>query len=152
MLRRVALTTFAAAAAFGTATIAAAPFSPADAQVTVTFGAPPPPPPYEAIPPARPGHVWAPGHYRLVNDRYVWTPGSWQVARPGYVYVPDRWERYWDNGRERWRYQASRWDRDGDGIPNRHDMYDNRKDQAWGDKDRDGIPNAVDTYDNRRRR
>ena len=99
-MKRVALTTLAAAAAFGAATIAAAPFSPADAQVTVTFGAPPPPPPYEAIPPARPGHIWAPGHYRLVNDQYVWTPGSWQVARPGYVYVPDRWERYYDNGRE----------------------------------------------------
>lgn len=126
MIKRVALTTLAAAAAFGTATIAAAPFSPADAQVTVIFGAPPPPP-YEAIPPARRGQIWAPGHYRLVNDQYVWTPGTWQAARPGYVYVPDRWERYNENGRERWRYQTSRWDRDGDGIPNAVDNYDNRR-------------------------
>ena len=126
MIKRVALTTLAAAAAFGTATIAAAPFSPADAQVTVIFGAPPPPP-YEAIPPARRGQIWAPGHYRLVNDQYVWTPGTWQAARPGYVYVPDRWKRYNENGRERWRYQTSRWDRDGDGIPNAVDNYDNRR-------------------------
>ena len=126
MIKPVALTTLAAAAAFGTATIAAAPFSPADAQVTVIFGAPPPPP-YEAIPPARRGQIWAPGHYRLVNDQYVWTPGTWQAARPGYVYVPDRWERYNENGRERWRYQTSRWDRDGDGIPNAVDNYDNRR-------------------------
>ena len=126
MIKPVALTTLAAAAAFGTATIAAAPFSPADAQVTVIFGAPPPPP-YEAIPPARRGQIWAPGHYRLVNDQYVWTPGTWQAARPGYVYVPDRWKRYNENGRERWRYQTSRWDRDGDGIPNAVDNYDNRR-------------------------
>ncbi len=81
----------------------------------------PPPPPYEVVPAPRPGYVWAPGAYRLVNDRYVWNPGTWQQARAGYRYVPDRWERYNDNGREQWRYQASRWDKDGDGIPNRND-------------------------------
>jgi hypothetical protein len=39
------------------------------------------------------------------------------------------------------RYQAPRqWDRDGDGIPNRHDRYYN---PAW-DRDGDGIPNRHD--------
>jgi hypothetical protein len=37
--------------------------------------------------------------------------------------------------------QPSRWDRDGDGIPNRHDRYYN---PAW-DRDGDGIPNRRDT-------
>lgn len=151
MLKRIALTTLAGAATLATATVAMAPFQPANAQVTITFGSAPPPPPYEAMPAPRPGYVWAPGAYRLVNDQYVWTPGTWQQARPGYRYVPDRWERYTDKGRERWRYQASRWDRDGDGIPDRVDRHDNRPNQAWGDKDRDGIPNAVDPINNNRR-
>ncbi len=86
-----------------------------------------------------------------MNNQYQWTAGTWQVERPGYRYVPDRWERYVDNGRDQWRYQASRWDKDGDGIPNRVDRYDNRPNQAWGDQDRDGIPNAVDPYNNNRR-
>ena len=38
-------------------------------------------------------------------------------------------------------------DRDRDGIPNRYDRYDNRRD--W-DRDRDGIPNWQDRHDNRR--
>ena len=132
MLKRIALTTLAAAATLATATVATAPFQPAAAQVTITFGSPPPPPLYEVVPAARPGYVWAPGHYRLINDRYVWNPGVWQQARAGYRYVPDRWERYTDNGRERWRYQASRWDKDGDGIPNRSDHYDNRPRSGLG--------------------
>jgi hypothetical protein len=42
-------------------------------------------------------------------------------------------------------------DRDGDGIPNVHDRYDNRqhwghgqRQGAWGDADRDGVPNRHD--------
>lgn len=42
------------------------------------------------------------------------------------------------------------WDRDRDGIPNRYDRVDNRRD--WGDRDRDGIPNHRDRYDNRKGR
>jgi hypothetical protein len=68
--------------------------------------------------------------------------------------VPDSWVRYSDNGRDRWRHQPSRWDRDGDGIPNRYDRYDNRNDSAqnpFGDRDRDGVPNFIDPYNDRRR-
>ena len=172
MLKRIAITSLAAAAIFSTATVVTAPFTPADAQVSITFGSAPPPAPYEAVPAARSGYVWAPGHYRLINDQYVWAPGQWMAARPGYRYVPDTWQQV-DN---RWRYQPSRWDRDGDGIPNRYDTnnnrnpngpngdvdrdgipnkrdgYDNRSQaqNPWGDRDRDGIPNAVDNYNNRR--
>jgi len=42
--------------------------------------------------------------------------------------------------------QPTRWDRDGDGIPNRYDRLYN---PAW-DRDGDGIPNRRDHFDNRR--
>ncbi len=158
MLKRIAFTTFAAAATFTMATAALSPVTPASAQVSITFGNAPPPVRYEAVPPARSGYVWAPGQWQLVNDQYVWTEGRWQQARPGYRYVPDNWERYSSNGRDQWRYQPSRWDRDGDGIPNNRDRYDNRQDNRpntaqnpLGDRDRDGIPNILDIQNNNRR-
>jgi hypothetical protein len=88
----------------------------------------------------------------LVNDRYVWTRGQWVVARPGYSYVPASWERVYIGGREQWRFVPSRWDRNGDGIPDRyqrHSSYDNER-GPWGDRDHDGIANVYDRYDNRR--
>lgn len=39
----------------------------------------------------------------------------------------------------------SRWDRDGDGIPNRYDRWNNLR----HDRDGDGIPNRRDYHDNR---
>ena len=42
--------------------------------------------------------------------------------------------------------RPSRWDRDGDGIPNRYDPVYNPR---W-DRDGDGIPNRYDRWDNRR--
>lgn len=61
---------------------------------------------------------------------YVWAPGYRQAPPHHYHAVP------------------SRWDRDGDGIPNRYDRYDNRR-GAFGDWDRDGVPNMFDRYNNR---
>jgi hypothetical protein len=158
MLKRIALTTLAAAAAFTASSVAMAPLTPAVAQVNITFGSPPPPVRYEAVPAPRSGYVWAPGHWRLVNDQHAWVPGQWQQARAGYRYVPDSWERQTVSGRDQWRYQPSRWDKDGDGIPNKVDRYDNRKDNRtynatnpWGDRDHDGIPNIVDNRNNNRR-
>ena len=151
MLKRIALTTLAAAATFTTATVAMAPVTPAAAQVSITFGSPPPPVRYEVVPAPRAGYVWAPGHWRLVNDQYVWIGGQWYQARPGYRYVPDTWERVYISGREQWRYQPSRWDRDGDGIPDRYERHGNRANSGpFGDKDHDGIPNVFDARDNRR--
>lgn len=43
--------------------------------------------------------------------------------------------------------QPTRWDRDGDGVPNRHDRLYNPR---W-DRDGDGVPNQHDRYDNRHR-
>jgi hypothetical protein len=127
MLKQMAITFLAAVALVSTATVATAPFTPAAAQVSITFGAPPPPPVYEVVPQPRPGYVWAPGHYRLVQQRYVWNPGQWQAARRGYRYVPDQWERVQIGGRDQWAYHPSRWDRDGDRIPDRYDRPDNRR-------------------------
>ncbi len=42
--------------------------------------------------------------------------------------------------------EPTRWDRDGDGIPNRRDRLYN---PAW-DRDGDGVPNRYDRYDGRR--
>ncbi|MSP75643.1 MAG: hypothetical protein EXR12_05865 [Rhodospirillaceae bacterium] len=158
MFKRIALTAVAAVAAFGTMSVATAPFVPAAAQINITFGSPPPPVRYEAVPAARSGYVWAPGQWQLVNDRYVWTDGRWQQARPGYRYVPDNWERYSASGRDQWRYQPSRWDHDGDGIPNQYDRHDDRSNRSnnnatnpFGDRDRDGIPNILDNQNNNRR-
>jgi hypothetical protein len=47
---------------------------------------------------------------------------------------------------ERGYQQPTRWDRDGDGIPNRYDRLYNPQ---W-DRDGDGIPNSRDRLDNRR--
>ena len=143
MLKHIAITSLAAAAIFSTATVVSAPFAPAEAQVNITFGSAPPPARYEAVPAARPGYVWAPGHYRLINDQYVWTQGQWIAARPGYRYVPDTWQQ----AGNQWRYQPSRWDRDGDGVPDRYEA--NRPNGPNGDRDHDGIPNKYDRHDNR---
>ena len=146
MLKRIAITSLAAAAFFSTATAVTAPFTPAEAQVSITFGSPPPPPRYEVVPAPRAGYVWAPGHYELINDQHVWRPGQWMTDRAGYRYVAPTWAQVGN----RWQYHPSRWDRDGDGIPNRYDRTDNRKlNGPNGDIDRDGIPNKYDRYDNR---
>ncbi|HEX6719934.1 MAG TPA: hypothetical protein VF107_00095 [Burkholderiaceae bacterium] len=42
-------------------------------------------------------------------------------------------------------HRPTGWDRDGDGIPNRHDRLYN---PVW-DRDGDGVPNRRDRYDNR---
>src|SRR5262245_61281110 len=91
MMRRFVLASIAAASLAGAATVVSAVMTPADAQVTVTFGSPPPPLRYEAVPAPRGGYVWAPGHWRLVRDQYVWFPGQWYTARQGYRYVPETW-------------------------------------------------------------
>ena len=113
--------------------------------IELNFG--PPPPRYEVVPPPRPGYVWAPGYWGWDNHRHVWHRGHWEAARPGYVYREPRWVEH--NGH--WRYQASRWDHDGDGIPNRRDPTPNGG--HGGDRDHDGVPNRYDSHpDNPHRR
>jgi hypothetical protein len=73
----------------------------------------------------------------------VWTLPSLPVVRPGFV-APSYGYAY---GRHERSYrEPTRWDRDGDGIPNRYDRVYNPR---W-DRDGDGIPNRYDRYDNSR--
>jgi hypothetical protein len=67
------------------------------------------------------GNAYGPA---FVAPRYDHRPGAWFRPAP------------------------TRWDRDGDGIPNRYDRVYNPR---W-DRDGDGIPNRYDRHDNGRHR
>jgi hypothetical protein len=110
------------ASAFGAVSV------PARADIVVQFA--PPAPRYEVVPPPRHGYVWENGHWEWRGGRYVWTKGHFERERLGYVHVQPRWTEH--NGR--WHYEARRWDRDHDGIPNSRDR----------DRDGDGVPNSRD--------
>ena len=93
------------------------------AQVEIYLNYGPPAPRYEVIPAPREGYVWSGGHWQWQGNRHIWIAGNWQAARPGYTYYEPQWvER---EGRRGWNYRASRWDRDGDGVPNRQDRRPN---------------------------
>ena len=79
----------------------------------------------------------------------TWPP-SWAQVGNQWRYVPSRWDRNGDGVPDRYQAERPYGDRDRDGIPNRYDRYDNRQ-GAFGDRDRDGVPNAFDNWDNRRR-
>lgn len=51
--------------------------------------------------PPRPGMAWVPGHWAWNGHAQVWRAGHWAPVR--YAHPPRRW------------------DRDGDGVPNRYD-------------------------------
>ncbi len=57
------------------------------------------------------------------------------TERPGYRYVAPSWSQVGNQ----WRYVPSRWDRNGDGVPDRYQAQ-----RPYGDRDRDGIPNKYD--------
>jgi len=71
----------------------------------------------------------------VVSPIPVFRPG---FVAPSYGYAYGRHERSYR--------EPTRWDRDGDGIPNRYDRVYNPR---W-DRDGDGIPNRYDRYDNSR--
>lgn len=77
----------------------------------------PPPNRYEAVPAPRRGYVWAGGHWEPRGQRHVWVKGHWVKARPGYAYRQPSW----NHGK----WSQARWDRDGDGVPDRHDRRPN---------------------------
>lgn len=81
----------------------------------------PPPPRYEAAPRARRGMAWVPGHWEWRGHRHVWMHGHWVKARHGYHYREPRWVEHGG----RWNMRPGGWDRDGDGVPNRHDRRPN---------------------------
>ena len=98
------------------ATLAASAM-PAAARTDIVVNVAPPPVRYEVVPAPRVGYVWVPGYWEWRRHRHVWIGGHWTRHRPGYVYAPAAWvERD-----SRWYYRGPRWDRDGDGVPNRYD-------------------------------
>lgn len=92
----------------------------AQAQAIVIQTAPPPPR-FERVPPPRRGYVWSPGHWEWRGGRHAWVGGVWMRERPGYAYRAPEWRQV--DGR--WQYASPRWDRDGDGVPNRMDRRPN---------------------------
>ena len=81
----------------------------------------PPPHRREAVPAARRGMAWVPGHWEWRGQRHVWMKGYWVKARPGYHYRESRWQER--DGR--WQMNRGGWDRDGAGVPNRNDRHPN---------------------------
>jgi hypothetical protein len=67
-------------------------------------------------------------------------------VRPAAVVVQPAPHYGYEHGYGHGYQHPTRWDRDGDGIPNRYDRLYN---PAW-DRDGDGIPNRYDRFDNRR--
>ncbi len=148
-------------AAGGLAGLAVPTAASAQAYISVQIGMPPPPPRYEVVPAARPGWVWAPGHYEWLHDNYIWRRGHWVQARSGHVYVPANWRA---QGRH-WVYQPPRWDarpvRAARPAPRQWDQrdYRDRRDdrgrrnaaRRW-DRDGDRVPDRRDRRPNDPRR
>ncbi|QPF71455.1 hypothetical protein G8A07_05265 [Roseateles sp. DAIF2] len=74
----------------------------------------------------------------------IGSPARVYAPPPVAVYPQLYPQAYPRHGAPRAHYQQpTRWDRDGDGIPNR---YDRRYNPAW-DRDGDGVPNRYDRHD-----
>lgn len=124
----------------------------AHAQYSAIVSVAPPAPRYEVVPPARPGWVWAPGHYEWRGNEYAWIEGHWMRDRSGYEYREPRWVQR-ANGE--WIMVGGTWeqrmaqrearraerrnpagDLDGDGVMNHRDR----------DIDGDGVRNHRDAF------
>lgn len=86
------------AAVLASPLLAVLPMGSAQAQASfdLRIGTAPPPPRVIAPPPPRVGYVYAPGYWQWNGRRHVWVDGRYYRERRGY------------------RYEANRWDRDGD--------------------------------------
>lgn len=134
-MKKITLAALAAASLLGLGATAA------NAQVSITVG--PPAPMVEAVPAARPGFVWAGGHYEWRHGQYVWVGGRWIGERRGYEWREPRWvqrgngqwmmvggnweHRAWEREHDRYGY---RHDRDGDGVPDRMDRHPNNPNRS----------------------
>jgi hypothetical protein len=93
----------------------------------------PPEPRSERVPAPRRGYVWAPGHWEWKHGNHVWQRGHWVRERRGYVYREPVWRERdgrWVMTRGGWERQRERRDRDGDGVPNRHDDRPNNPNRS----------------------
>jgi hypothetical protein len=143
-LRKFSLVAPAALALLGTFAITAAQAHGANAQWSVTIGAPvltlpvpvlrlPLPAPVIVLPAPRPQTVVvAPAYPRGGHYPDYREPTRWDVDGDG---IPNRYDRVYNPV----------WDRNGDGIP------DHRAHRAhpYGDRDHDGVPNRYDRRDDR---
>lgn len=102
------------------------------------YGMPAPPPALlnNDDPGLRDGHVWAPGHWLVVNGKYMWQNGQWLPARPGYAWQAPQWQQRSDG---LWYMVGGNW------VRTDNHAYDGRRHRGPdGDMDRDGIRNADD--------
>ena len=76
----------------------------------------------------------------------LWAAQPAPVYRPGFV-APSYGHGYARHDSYR---EPTRWDRDGDGIPNRYDRHPGYGYGNGHDRDHDGIPNWQDRHDGRR--
>lgn len=109
-----------------------------DVQWSVTIGTPVGVPLYRQSAP-----VYAPAPVLLPAPVYLQPP----LSRPRGYQHPTRWDVDGDGipNRRDHLYNPA-WDRDGDGIHNRHDRYNNLR----RDRDGDGVPNWAERRDWRR--
>ena len=110
MLNRSVLTLLAATALSLPAAVAPALFAPAAAQISVYIGEPPPIR-VEVVPVAPPNQTWTPGYWNYESTQHVWAPGRYVETRPGERWVPDTWTKFNDNGRDNWKRDNGRWER-----------------------------------------
>ena len=92
----------------------------ANAEVGIFLNIAPPPSRHEVIPAPRQGYVWSSGYWNAKGHKHVWQAGHWERSRNGYYFTQPSWTQR-DN---RWQLERGRWnkgDRDGDGVPNKHD-------------------------------
>jgi WXXGXW repeat (2 copies) len=83
--------------------------APASAAVVgVDIEVAPPAPRVVAVPPPRPGYVWAPGYYRWDGHRHVWVDGRFIRERRGFHWVPEHWAEH----HRRYHFEPGHWDRD----------------------------------------
>ena len=108
-----------------------------DVQWSISLGLPLPPLPFVVVRPApvyQPAPVYAQPAPVYVEPAPVYYEGP-VYGRPVPVYS---------------RPHPTRWDVDGDGIPNRYDRYDNRYEHRHHDRDRDGVPDRYDRHPDQR--
>ena len=79
----------------------------ASASSDVTIDVAPPAPRLEAVPAARAGYVWAPGHWEWNGRFHSWVAGTWIVAHGAYHWTAARWEQVGD----RWHFVQGKWDK-----------------------------------------
>jgi hypothetical protein len=98
-----------------------------DVQFSISIGSPV----WSARPVPVYGPSYAPAYVPAYGAAYapvVVAPPHYRHHAPAYRWAPTRWDRDGDGIPNRYdRVYNPRWDRDGDGIPNRYDRYDNTR-------------------------